>query len=847
MAVPSLGLRSAVWRRPLSRLLAIWFASVLGAPPSPASLPRPPAAAWAPPRPCPPWLFFSFPSLLPAAGQVLWQGAPRPSTAAPPPPPADNFVPVAAAPALPPWGTASPAGSSAASWAVPSSASAASSGLVQVASPQLMEGVARRGAPGTGPGAMAQPSHARVAPPANDLAAASPLLDGVCNIRAFNPCVALARCQPTVPIVGQALCLCPKGFAGDGKRDGTGCTNVDECRTGTNNCNPESQVCVDEQGGFRCECKPGFQRAADGKTCLDVDECQDPRLHNCDLDTMVCHNETGSFRCSCKNALHGLDESTHRCRDRDECHDMDGALNPCAQRCENIPQGVRCSCENGFVLSADGRSCLDVDECQDPALHSCDPLGLISRCENNRGSYTCVCNEALGYTTGPDGQACVNVDECLKDPYICGGAISCCRDLAPPQRFACMLPVDDDLGHAAQVFADANAVAAPAMQDAAVALVPELMAVQTKGHQAYALNQLQQLAQTHAQNHAQFSVLPQQQQQLQLQQLHLQQQQRPGTQTQQQQQMMQYLKQSQQMQQQQLQQQQQQQQQQLQQQRLQQQQQQQQRLQQQQQQQQRLQQQQHGGVASASPVAVGRGVGMGTTYKRLARRLTPAAASYRNESAPLLSDLAVASLSSSSSFAVVVAGTSTTPEIHRQLQQRVMQLRAYTGLPQSPAQSLDGHHRQLGIISILKHPLANTVGNVMGSHFGPIGGLRLGRGSQCPEGFSLGGDLFRRKQQEATRRTFTNLVTSSTFASDDRTPFDPEAVAEGIVGNSQVFASEMSKWYQAMTTLPAGVKTAVTVPFAGDLSGGGQEGSAASAEANALRHQLQAADLPPPS
>ncbi len=37
-------------------------------------------------------------------------------------------------------------------------------------------------------------------------------------------------------------------------------------------------MCVNEPGTFRCECPSGYKLDSDGKTCLDVNECneQDP-------------------------------------------------------------------------------------------------------------------------------------------------------------------------------------------------------------------------------------------------------------------------------------------------------------------------------------------------------------------------------------------------------------------------------------------------------------------------------------------------------------------------------------------------------------------------------------------
>ncbi|KEP64123.1 UNVERIFIED_CONTAM: calcium binding egf domain-containing protein [Hammondia hammondi] len=275
----------------------------------------------------------------------------------------------------------------------------------------------------------------------------APILRGICNIAAFNPCVPEAQCVPTVPVIGEAACICPPGYAGDGVAAGEGCVDINECATGNNDCDTRTTVCVDLPGSYKCECKPGFLTAPNGRTCLDIDECQSPALNDCNPVTMTCHNLEGTYRCVCKDPQQLMDPLTKRCRDLNECEDMDGIMNPCEQLCFDRFGGFECGCREGYTLARDGVSCADVDECAEPTLNACDPEGVVSRCQNEVGGYRCVCNIALGFTDGPDGISCVNLDECARDPYICGGALSCCKDLFPPQRFACTVPLDDTLGH----------------------------------------------------------------------------------------------------------------------------------------------------------------------------------------------------------------------------------------------------------------------------------------------------------------------------------------------------------------------------------------------------------------
>ena len=61
----------------------------------------------------------------------------------------------------------------------------------------------------------------------------------------------------------------------------------DECKLNNGGC---SQLCVDTQAGFYCECRPGFQ-LVDNRTCEDINECEIPG--SC---SQLCTNERGAFK-----------------------------------------------------------------------------------------------------------------------------------------------------------------------------------------------------------------------------------------------------------------------------------------------------------------------------------------------------------------------------------------------------------------------------------------------------------------------------------------------------------------------------------------------------------------------
>mmetsp|Transcript_4532 Transcript_4532/g.10516 ORF Transcript_4532/g.10516 Transcript_4532/m.10516 type:complete len:650 (-) Transcript_4532:688-2637(-) len=253
--------------------------------------------------------------------------------------------------------------------------------------------------------------------------------DGLCNLN--NPCVPTANCTLTVPVVGKMVCECPKGFQGDGKKAGTGCQDVDECKAGTHTCGSEKDgaMCKNTEGSFECGCQKGWEKGKGGK-CFDVNECASPLTNTCGGDS-TCTNLPGTYRCDCgdktmKAALNGT------CVDLNECEDEDGKYNACAQKCKNTLGGFTCSCNEGYTLNADGHACDDIDECT-AGTHKCGQ----HKCVNSVGSYRCECSAELGYQGAEDGVTCINLNECAMNPNICGRE-NCCMDLEPERgRYNC--------------------------------------------------------------------------------------------------------------------------------------------------------------------------------------------------------------------------------------------------------------------------------------------------------------------------------------------------------------------------------------------------------------------------
>ncbi|XP_012876738.1 PREDICTED: hemicentin-2 [Dipodomys ordii] len=80
---------------------------------------------------------------------------------------------------------------------------------------------------------------------------------------------------------------CPPGFI---RQNGV-CTDLDECRV-RSLC---QHACRNTEGSYRCLCPSGYRLLPSGKTCQDINECEEERVE-CGPGQM-CFNTRGSFQC----------------------------------------------------------------------------------------------------------------------------------------------------------------------------------------------------------------------------------------------------------------------------------------------------------------------------------------------------------------------------------------------------------------------------------------------------------------------------------------------------------------------------------------------------------------------
>ncbi|XP_033101723.1 protein kinase C-binding protein NELL2-like isoform X2 [Anneissia japonica] len=213
-------------------------------------------------------------------------------------------------------------------------------------------------------------------------------------------------------------CICQDGF----KEENEMCIEIDECEKAGggdgHHCN-DGTSCANTIGSYVCQCLAGYQRE-DAYSCSEINECE---IDGTCGRNSICSNTVGSFMCECEDGYEGdgiicLPICSPPCMNGGMCSAPDTCVCPegfkgdqcetdideckgnhgCRKSrsfCVNLPGSYYCHCKQGYASSTPdnnkGAGCVDVDECDTSnGMHSC-PTGTT--CKNERGSYSCQCNE----------------------------------------------------------------------------------------------------------------------------------------------------------------------------------------------------------------------------------------------------------------------------------------------------------------------------------------------------------------------------------------------------------------------------------------------------------------------
>lgn len=202
-----------------------------------------------------------------------------------------------------------------------------------------------------------------------------------CEVDQVDPCAALRCAHACVPDGASYTCRCDTGF--ELAADGRSCVDFDDC-TDERQCPGENSECINTIGGFQCVCKPGYK--VTGDLCVDMDECASAPCEH------LCANTAGSYKCSCHEGFKEDPTSPEKCK-------LHCKENECPAECD--PNDMfQCYCPDGYIAEErpSGTVCIDINEC---FSSFCD-----HKCENTLGSYVCACSP--GYTL-------VQQHECVKN------------------------------------------------------------------------------------------------------------------------------------------------------------------------------------------------------------------------------------------------------------------------------------------------------------------------------------------------------------------------------------------------------------------------------------------------
>lgn len=137
----------------------------------------------------------------------------------------------------------------------------------------------------------------------------------------------------------------------------------------------------------------------------------------------VCRLRRRRVRCSC-NAGFQLQQDQRSCGDQNECNNRNGG---CSDICDNSEGSFTCRCHNGRQLLADGKTCGSNNQNCNTNNGGCSQI-----CQQTFNGVQCACQR--GFTLSSDGKTCEDLDECVNSN---GGCQDICNNVPGGRTCGC--------------------------------------------------------------------------------------------------------------------------------------------------------------------------------------------------------------------------------------------------------------------------------------------------------------------------------------------------------------------------------------------------------------------------